>query len=432
MIELGTFLKRVKRRVELDPDTSYKLITIKLYQKGVFLRGEKLGRDIKSPMSVVHAGDFVLSGIDARSGAFGIVPKELHGAIITNDFWCLDVDESHVLKQLFLELTKVTWFRRICQACSSGTTQRIRLDKELFFNHCINLPDRDEQSPCLDKILRLKGAMAMIYSEHDKQQKWLSDLRSALLQEAISGELTADWRAANPDVEPAHALLERIAQAKAELIRTKQIRKEKPLPPINPDEVPFDIPSSWDWARLGTIAFNFDHLRVPLKKADRDSQASLFDYYGASGIIDAVEGFTHDGNFLLIGEDGSNLRSRNHPIAFHARGKFWLNNHAHALQFKCDGLTEFVRQVIAGSNISDFVTGGFQPKLSKGNMNRIPIPFPPFEEQQEIVRRLEMQLEKLDALKLELKQFGLGAQLLESSILEEVLRQSKETTEELL
>ena len=208
----------------------------------------------------------MLSGIDARSGAFGIVPKELHGAIITNDFWCLDVDESHVLKQLFLELTKVTWFRRICQACSSGTTQRIRLDKELFFNHCINLPDRDEQSPCLDKILRLKGAMAMIYSEHDKQQKWLSDLRSALLQEAISGELTADWRAANPDVEPAHALLERIAQAKAELIRTKQIRKEKPLPPINPDEVPFDIPSSWDWARLGTIAFNFDHLRVPLKK----------------------------------------------------------------------------------------------------------------------------------------------------------------------
>ena len=241
-----------------------------------------------------------------------------------------------------------------------------------------------------------------------------------VIDAAIRGKLTADWRASNPNIEPAHTLLERIAEEKGELIRAKQIRKEKPLPPINPDEIPFDIPANWDWARLGTIAFNFDHLRVPLKKADRDSQASLFDYYGASGIIDAVEGFTHDGYFLLIGEDGSNLRSRNHPIAFHARGKFWLNNHAHALQFQSDGLTEFVRQVIAGSNISDFVTGGFQPKLSKGNMNRIPIPFPPEAEQQEIVLRLEMQLEKLDALQHELESSKEAGQLLMKSKLAEV------------
>ena len=97
-----------------------------------------------------------------------------------------------------------------------------------FFNYTISLPDRDKQSTCLDEILRMKRSMDEVYREQDKQEKWLAELRSALLHEAISGQLTADWRAANRDAEPAHVFLERIAEEKAELIRTKQIRKEKP------------------------------------------------------------------------------------------------------------------------------------------------------------------------------------------------------------
>ena len=107
--------------------------------------------------------------------------------------------------------------------------------------------------PVVARIQKLEKEFRALAGEYESQEKWLSDLRSALLQEAISGELTADWRAANPDIEPAHALLERIAEEKAELIRTKQIRKEKPLPPINPDEVPFDTPDSWELARIQDI-----------------------------------------------------------------------------------------------------------------------------------------------------------------------------------
>ena len=274
--------------------------------------------------------------------------------------------------------------------------------------------------PVVTRIQKLEHEFRALAEEYESQEKWLAELRSALLQEAISGQLTADWRAANPHVEPAHVLLERIAEEKAELIRTKQIRKEKPLPPIAPDEVRFDIPSSWEWCGLGNIAFNFDHLRVPLKKADRDAQSSNFDYYGASGVIDSVSGCTHHGDFLLIGEDGSNLRNRNHPIAFKASGKFWLNNHAHALQFQNEVLTTFVMQAIAGSDISKFVSGGFQPKLSQANMNRIPIPFPPETEQQEIVQRLEVQLGKVEALQQELERSKEAAQLLIKSKLAEV------------
>ena len=90
---IGDFLKRIKRPVIMNPDKDYKLVTIKMKHKGVVLRGMKKGADIKSNMYEVKHGDFILSGIDARNGAFGIVPKELDGAIVTNDFWYFEIDE---------------------------------------------------------------------------------------------------------------------------------------------------------------------------------------------------------------------------------------------------------------------------------------------------------------------------------------------------
>ena len=77
-------------------EKKYKLVTVKLNHKGIVLREEKLGSLIKSKMYEVKEGDFILSGIDARNGAFGIVPKELDGAIVTNDFWYFDIDKNIV------------------------------------------------------------------------------------------------------------------------------------------------------------------------------------------------------------------------------------------------------------------------------------------------------------------------------------------------
>ena len=102
---IGDFLKRIKRPMGLEENTEYKLVTIKMNHKGVVLRGLKKGCEIKSKMFEVKQGDFILSGIDARNGAFGIVPAELDGAIVTNDFWYFEIDETVINKELFLELT---------------------------------------------------------------------------------------------------------------------------------------------------------------------------------------------------------------------------------------------------------------------------------------------------------------------------------------
>ena len=125
-VQIGDFLQRIRRPVDISADQDYRLVTVKLHHKGVVLRQSKSGRDIRATkMYEVHAGDFILSGIDARNGAFGIVPKELHGAVVTNDFWYFKVDESIIDKRLFLELIQTTWFDDICRKGSDGTTQRI-------------------------------------------------------------------------------------------------------------------------------------------------------------------------------------------------------------------------------------------------------------------------------------------------------------------
>ena len=92
--------------------------------------------------------------------------------------------------------------------------------------------------------------------EHEitHQESLLAKLKQAILQEAIQGKLTADWRAAHPDVEPASQLLHRIQAEKARLIAAKKLRPEKPLPKITPAEIPFDIPKGWEWCRFGSYA----------------------------------------------------------------------------------------------------------------------------------------------------------------------------------
>jgi len=199
---IGDFLKRIKRPITLVADKKYKLVTIKMNHKGVILRGLKKGGEIKSNMYEVKEGDFILSGIDARNGAFGIVSKELDGAIVTNDFWYFEIDDNIISKKLFLELTATTWFDEICKKGSDGTTQRIRLQKDKFFNQKVILPLKEEQDDLLDKLLNFKGKRSDLLNEITRQKENITQLKQSILQEAIQGKLTEDWRANNSPTPP--------------------------------------------------------------------------------------------------------------------------------------------------------------------------------------------------------------------------------------
>jgi type I restriction enzyme S subunit len=100
--------------------------------------------------------------------------------------------------------------------------------------------------------------------------------------------------------------------------------------------------------------------------------------------VDYVSDFLFDGEFVLVAEDGENLRSRKEPVAMMARGKFWVNNHAHILRGGKEADTRYLHYVINAADISGYITGSTIPKLSQGNLNRLLIPCPPLGKQRAI------------------------------------------------
>ncbi|MCI5137525.1 MAG: hypothetical protein D3922_03720 [Candidatus Electrothrix sp. AR1] len=122
----------------------------------------------------------------------------------------------------------------------------------------IPLPSIDRQREIVENFKSIAVEENELKIELSRQQTLLKKLRQQILQEAIEGKLTVDWRKQNPDVEPASELLARIQAEKAQLIKEKKIRKQKPLPPISEEEKPFALPDEWLWCRLGDVIYDTD------------------------------------------------------------------------------------------------------------------------------------------------------------------------------
>jgi type I restriction enzyme, S subunit len=144
--------------------------------------------------------------------------------------------------------------------------------------------------------------------------------------------------------------------------------------------------SEWRQTTLGELTDNFDSVRVPVKEADR--RAGPYPYYGASAIVDYVDGYLFDGDYLLIAEDGENLRTRKTPVAFLARGRFWVNNHAHVVRAKSRADTRYLMYALAYADLTGYLSGSTLPKLTQGSLNRIPLLAPPVADQRAIAHIL--------------------------------------------
>lgn len=151
----------------------------------------------------------------------------------------------------------------------------------------------------------------------------------------------------------------------------------------------------WRLRTVGELSVNLDARRVPVREADRVS--GPYPYYGASGIVDYVNNFIFDGFYVLVAEDGENLRTRNTPVAFPATGKFWVNNHAHILQGAEGVDTRWLLYALTAVDVAPYLTGSTQPKLSQQNLNRIELLCPPLAEQRAIAAVLGALDDKIEA-----------------------------------
>jgi type I restriction enzyme S subunit len=170
--------------IQINPDETYKQVTVRMEHKGVLLRGMMKGSDIGSKQLIANENDFIISKIDARNGAMGMIPPDLEGGIVTSDFPLFSFSEE-INPKFFYYFSNTYFFDDACKKASEGTTNRKRLKMDKFKNIQIPLPPIQEQN----RIVSILDKLNTIKKNHAESDKELGELLPALLDKAFRGEL---------------------------------------------------------------------------------------------------------------------------------------------------------------------------------------------------------------------------------------------------
>ena len=285
--------------------------------------------------------------------------------------------------------------------------------RELF----IPLPSQAEQNrivPVADNLLKIVDT---ITSEQESLSELIQTTKSKILDLAIRGKLVPQ----DLNDEPASILLERIRAEKDELIKQGKIKRDKKESVIFKgddnsyyekigdeitcidDELPFEIPDSWCWARLNCISINYDSYRKPVNSYDRKnrvlgkSKDELYPYYGATGQIGFIDDFLFNGEYILLGEDAAPFLDKKAQKAYMIKGKSWVNNHAHILQSLV--FPEYLTNCLNSIDYFNYVYGTTRLKLTQENMNRILVPVPSIKEQRKIAQAINNLFVLIESIK---------------------------------
>lgn len=158
LVPLREVLIKSEEWIDINPTEKYKQVTVRIWGKGVVERNEVSGAEIAASKRLkVHYGQFILSRIDARHGAFGLIPNSLDGAVVTNDFPVFTPTIQKILPKFLDWMSKTKDFIELCKAASEGTTNRVRLKEDKFLSMKIPLPPLEEQRRIVSRIEELVG-----------------------------------------------------------------------------------------------------------------------------------------------------------------------------------------------------------------------------------------------------------------------------------
>jgi type I restriction enzyme S subunit len=447
-IKLREVLSHRKGFIEIDDETEYKLVTVKLHRKGVFLREQLKGFQIKTKkQQVCKAGDFIVAEMDAKVGGYGFIPDYLDGAIVSSHYFLFEVNEEK-LRPKFLEVvSQLKIIQDQIKAVGSTNYAAIRPYNVLDWE--IPLPPIEKQIEIENLYLKVKQKVDNLNVEFEKQLTLLDQLNQAILQEAVQGKLVPQ----DLNDEPASELLKRI---KAEKMNgsdpSGRRKKEKPLPPIKPEEIPYEIPENWVWCRLDDIIdFRKESLRrgpfgssitksmfIPenspnATKIFEQKNAIYKDYRLGNYFIDIVKhpnlkSFLASGGDIIISCAGTigeaYLLPNESPVGIinQALLKIRLNEEVINNSYFIDFFKAIVK-----SKVNSDAKGSAMKNLGSIKYLResLLIPLPPLSEQKRIVAEIERQLAKTK----QLKEHILANQAATEQLLKALLHQAFEVKE---
>lgn len=256
-VKLKEVLTQIKDSILIDNSKDYKLVTVS--NKGVIkLREIVKGLEISANKAfVAKKGQFIYSRLSIHNGAFGIIPSELNGALVTSEMPLFEFKDV-INPNFFIYSLKNNSFKFQLEQLTKGVG-RTRVKENSFLDLVIDLPSIEIQNLIVSKIKSFENKGENILNELTHQLDLIKQLRQAFLREAMQGcfefpQQPLPEALEGNGIETGHDLLAKIKVEKAQLIAEKKLKKEKDLSPITEDEIPFEIPEHWAWCRLGEIS----------------------------------------------------------------------------------------------------------------------------------------------------------------------------------
>ena len=370
---------------------------------------------------------FAYNPMRVNVGSIGLADDESKTGFTSPDYTVFSCREGLDPHYLLHFLKSDYGLEAIARNCSGAVRKRLYYSGLAEIE--LPVPSMDEQRAFVSRINSISETIRFIREENSDLHE-LPQLKQAILQEAIQGKLTANWRAAHPDEEPASQLLHRIQAEKARLIAAKKLRPEMPLPNITPAEIPFEIPKGWEWCRLGEIGDAVIGLTykpsdvveggngVPVLRANNvvNSEISYSDLVRVRVVVPDKK-MAKPGDILICVRSGSAKLIgkcaiiRDDGMAF---GAFMTLLRSAYNPY----LFAFLLSAVFKSQINDRKSTGIN-QLTQGVLNSILVPLPPLAEQAAIVERVEALMTTCRALEAEIEQARTHAAHLLQAVLKE-------------
>jgi len=428
IVPLEQVVSLIKRGETSKEGVIYRQIGVRLWGKGSYERKSMDGGDTKyKTLYKVKAADLIVNKIWARNGSVAVITAEVDGCFVSAEFPTFELNKKKILPRWLHWITKTPILWDQFDAKSHGTSGKNRIQPNKILSAKIPLPDIKKQKYLLDLIENIAIKHEKLTNLHEISLGDVQRLRQAILQEAVQGKLVPQ----DPNDKPASELLKRIKDEKEKLIAEGKIKKQKPLPPITEDEIPYELPEGWEWVRLGEIGKTQTGSTPPTSKREYYGNDYSFikpaDISGQGIRYNNGEGLSKKGiekgrfikaySVLMVCIGGSigkvNFVDRDcscnqqiNAVTPYNDVDFCLVNYNLASPY-------FQNQVLTNAPSTTL------PILSKGKWENIPFPLPPLAEQKRIVSKADQLMHLCDELETRLNQSKKDSEMIMQAVLHE-------------